>query len=186
MTELEYPMTPQQVLSFWFEQSTPAQWFEKDERFDQQIQQQFGKLHTSVAAAEAVNWRSSSEGRLAEIIVLDQFSRNLYRDQATAFAYDSMALVLAQEAIAQGADQPLSPVQRSFLYMPFMHSESRIIHEKALALFTQLGNENNLKFEKLHKAIIDRFGRYPHRNAVLGRISTPEELEFLQQPNSSF
>ncbi len=186
MNEWAYSMTPQQVLNFWFEQSTPAQWFEKDERFDQQIQQQFGKWHAHVAAAEAYAWRSSSEGRLAEIIVLDQFSRNLYRDQAAAFACDPMALVLAQEAIAQGADQQLSPVQRSFLYMPFMHSESRLIHEKALDLFTQLGIENNLKFEKLHKAIIDRFGRYPHRNAVLGRTSTPEELEFLKQPNSSF
>ncbi|RYY78453.1 MAG: DUF924 domain-containing protein [Moraxellaceae bacterium] len=179
-------MTSQQVLNFWFEQTTPAQWFEKDARFDQQIQQQFGKLHTRVAAAELSEWRSSSEGRLAEIIVLDQFSRNLYRDQAAGFACDGMALVLAQEAIAQGADQQLSTVQCSFLYMPFMHSESRVIHKTALDLFTRLGNENNLKFEKLHKAIIDRFGRYPHRNAVLGRTSTPEELEFLQQPNSSF
>lgn len=179
-------MTPQHVLKFWFEQTTPAQWFEKDARFDLQIQQQFSKLHARAAAAELSEWRSSSKGRLAEIIVLDQFSRNLYRDQAAAFACDPMALALAQEAIAAGTDQQLDPVQRSFLYMPFMHSESRVIHETALDLFTQLGNENNLKFEKLHKAIIDRFGRYPHRNAIMGRTSTPEELEFLKQPNSSF
>ena len=126
------------------------------------------------------------EGRLAEIIVLDQFSRNLYRDQPHAFAYDNMALILAQEAISLQLDAQLSPEQRAFLYMPFMHSESKLIHEFALKLFQRLGNEINLNFEKKHKVIIDRFGRYPHRNALLGRVSTPEELAFLTQPNSSF
>jgi uncharacterized protein (DUF924 family) len=118
--------------------------------------------------------------------VLDQFSRNLYRDQAQAFAYDSMALMLAQEAISLQLDAQLNPEQRSFLYMPFMHSESKLMHEFALKLFQRLGNEINLSFEKKHKVIIDRFGRYPHRNAILGRSSTPEELTFLTQPNSSF
>lgn len=117
---------------------------------------------------------------------MDQFSRNLYRDQAQAFAQDSMALALAQEAITQQLDAQLSPEQRSFLYMPFMHSESKLIHEFALKLFQKLGNEINLSFEKKHKVIIDQFGRYPHRNAILGRQSTPEELEFLTQPNSHF
>ena len=123
---------------------------------------------------------------MAEIIVLDQFSRNIYRDQAQAFAYDSLALALAQEAISLQLDAQLSPEQRSFLYMPFMHSESKLMHEYALKLFQRLGNEINLSFEKKHKIIIDRFGRYPHRNEILGRTSTAEELEFLTQPNSSF
>lgn len=179
-------MQAQAVLDFWFKQTTPQQWFEQSDQFDQQIQQQFGNLHQQAAAGELYNWRNSAAGRLAEIIVLDQFSRNLYRNQVAAFSQDTMALVLAQEAILLKQDNALSPVERSFLYMPFMHSESPKIHEVALQLFTDLGNEQNLRFEKLHKTIIDRFGRYPHRNQILGRTSTPEEIEFLKQPNSSF
>jgi len=128
----------------------------------------------------------SAEGRLAEIIVLDQFSRNIYRGTARAFAQDSLALALAQEAISQDLDKQLSPEQRSFLYMPFMHSESKLIHEFALKLFQRLGNQANLEYEIKHKIIIDRFGRYPHRNQILGRESTEEELSFLTQPDSSF
>ncbi|EAO7613966.1 DUF924 domain-containing protein, partial [Salmonella enterica] len=131
-------------------------------------------------------WRKTAEGRLAEIIVLDQFSRNLFRDSPQAFAQDSLALALAQEAISLNLDQQLSPEQRAFLYMPFMHSESKLIHEFALKLFQRLGNPTNLEFEKKHKVIIDRFGRYPHRNQILGRESTDEELTFLTQPDSSF
>jgi len=130
--------------------------------------------------------RQTAQGRLAEIIVLDQFARNLFRDQAQQFAADAMALVLAQEAIAQGFDQQLPAQQRLFMYMPYMHSESVLIHQRAVALFTALGLPDNLDFEYKHQAIIDRFGRYPHRNALLGRASTAEELAFLQQPNSSF
>jgi uncharacterized protein (DUF924 family) len=131
-------------------------------------------------------WRATPEGRLAEIIVLDQFSRNLFRDSPLAFASDDMALVLAQEAVRTGADQALPQQQRLFLYMPYMHSESRRIHAIALSLFESLGLAENLQYERAHKAIIDRFGRFPHRNAVLGRESTAEELEFLRQPGSSF
>jgi len=118
--------------------------------------------------------------------VIDQFSRNLFRDDSRQFAADPMALVLAQEAIALGLDQQLPPEQRVFLYLPFMHSESRTIHTEAVRLYTALGIAGNLAFEYKHKAIIDRFGRYPHRNAVLGRTSTPEEIEFLTEPNSHF
>jgi len=174
------------VLHFWFEESSPRQWFQKDDDFDKEIRKRFGKLHAQVASGELSGWRDTARGRLAEVIVLDQFSRNLYRDQAQAFAYDGMALVLAQEAVAAGADRELSPAQRAFLYMPYMHSESAGIHVEAVRLFSQPGLEVNLDFELKHKAIIDRFGRYPHRNAVLGRDSTPEELAFLQQPGSSF
>ena len=130
--------------------------------------------------------RASPEGQLAEILVLDQFSRNMFRDDSRAFAQDVLALVLAQEAVRSGADQSLSPTERAFLYMPYMHSESAAIHVEAVRLFDQPGLKGNLEFEHRHKAIIDRFGRYPHRNAVLGRDSTAEEREFLKQPGSGF
>ena len=179
-------MNPQDVLHFWFEEATPEQLFEKDEAFDAQIRARFGETHAAAARGELASWRGTSEGRLAEIIVLDQFSRNLFRDDARAFASDGMALVLAQEAIRAGADRGMPATRRAFLYMPFMHSESRVIHAEAERLFRQPGLENNYAFELKHKAIIDRFGRFPHRNRVLGRASTPEELAFLQQPGSSF
>ena len=123
---------------------------------------------------------------MAEIIVLDQLSRTLYRNSSLAFAQDALALALAQEAITLQLDAALPPIQRSFLYMPFMHSESKLIHQYALKLFEDLGNPINLDFEQRRKVIIDRFGRYPHRNQVLGRNSSQEELDFLTQPNSHF
>ena len=118
--------------------------------------------------------------------MLDQFSRNIYRDTAKAFAQDAMALVLAQEAVASGALLQLNADERNFLLMPYMHSESAVIHQQAEALFKHYAPENNYQFELKHKVIIDRFGRYPHRNAILGRVSTTEELEFLKQPGSDF
>jgi uncharacterized protein (DUF924 family) len=127
-----------------------------------------------------------AEGRLAEIIVLDQFSRNMFRDTPAAFAQDALALVLAQEAVFSGADKLLSETQCSFLYMPFMHSESLVIHELAVELFSKPGLEGNLDFEMRHKVIIEKFGRYPHRNNILQRESTEEEMEFLKLPGSGF
>jgi len=119
-------------------------------------------------------------------VALDQFSRNVYRDTARAFAQDALALALAQELVASGQDRSLPLAQRSFAYMPYMHSESALIHAQAVALFSQPGMEDALRFELRHQAIIARFGRYPHRNAILGRISTAEELAFLGEPGSSF
>ena len=179
-------MQAQDILDFWFDPDHRSLWFAKSDEFDAKIHDQFQIIHHQATQAELWSWRHTPEGRLAEIIVLDQFSRNLYRDQAQAFAYDSMALMLAQEAISLQLDAQLSPDHRSFLYMPFMHSESKLMHEFALKLFQRLGNEINLSLEKKHKLIIDRFGHYPHRNAILGRSSSAEELEFLTQPNSSF
>lgn len=179
-------MNPQEVLHFWFEEATPEQHFGKDAAFDAAISERFADLHARAARGELAAWRDSPDGRLAEIIVLDQFSRNLFRDDARAFAADGMALVLAQEAIRAGADDDMPAPRRAFLYMPFMHSESRGIHVDAERLFRQPGLERNHEFELKHNAIIDRFGRYPHRNAALGRASTPEELAFLAQPDSSF
>jgi len=179
--------SPLDILSFWFEESTPAQWFSKDLAFDAQIRMRYANVHAAAVAGELAAWRrEGAAGRLAEIIVLDQFSRNLFRDDPRQFSADTIALVLAQEAITGGFDQALDPSQRVFLYLPYMHSESRLIHTEALKLYTALGLAQNLDYEIMHKAIIDRFGRYPHRNAVLGRVSTAEELEFLQQPNSHF
>jgi len=176
----------EEVLTFWFEQNGPAQWWTRDPQFDAAIRSRFGALHDQAVLGELHDWRHTPEGRLAEIIVLDQFSRNLYRDDAHAFAADGTALALAQEAVRIGADQAVPSVRRQFFYMPYQHSESPRIHEVAVALFESLGDPEFLGYERRHKAIIDRFGRYPHRNRVLGRPSTPEETAFLREPGSSF
>ena len=177
---------PQPILHFWFTELTPKQHFVKDAVLDANIRTRFSDTLEAAARCELFAWRATAEGRLAEIIVLDQFSRNVYRDTPRAFAQDALALVLAQELVASGRDRSLPEAQRVFACMPYMHSESALVHTQAVALFTQLGNENNLNFELRHKAIIDRFGRYPHRNAMLGRTSSAEELIFLSEPGSSF
>ena len=176
----------EEVLAFWFEQNGPKQWWTTDPQFDAVIRSRFEALHGRAVLGELDAWRETPEGRLAEVIVLDQFSRNLYRDDARAFAADGMALALAQEAVRTGADQAVPPVKRQFFYMPYEHSESPRIHELAVALFEGLADPESLGFERRHKAIIDRFGRYPHRNGVLGRASTAEEIAFLREPGSSF
>lgn len=176
----------QAILDFWFVDTTPQQWWQKDIEFDQLIQEKFGHLHQQAVQCELYKWRQTATGSLAEIIILDQFSRNIYRDTPQSFSADTMALSLAQQAIAHKLDQKLDPEHRLFLYMPFMHSESQQIHQVAVELFTELGLDQNLHYELQHKAIIDRFGRYPHRNKILGRQSTSEELQFLAEPNSSF
>lgn len=174
------------VLAFWFNETQPRQWWSADPAFDEQIRLRFGALLNQGAQGELHGWRDDARGRLAEIIVLDQFSRNIHRNTPRAFAQDGMALVLAQEAVAGGVLDVLSPVERSFLLLPYMHSESSQIHVHAEALYRAWAPEENLRFELRHKAIIDRFGRYPHRNVILGRPSTSEEIEFLKQPGSSF
>lgn len=177
----------QPIIDFWFEALTPKDWFRKSDALDQQIETLFGATHAAVAAGETWTWREQPWGRLAEVLVLDQFSRNIYRDTPAAFATDGMALVMAQAAVQAGDDRRLPEGQaRAFLYMPYMHSESAVVHEQAVHLFSQPGLEKNLEFEQKHKAIIDRFGRYPHRNEILGRLSTPEETAFLTEPGSSF
>lgn len=174
------------VLRFWFEELAPAQWWKVDAALDRLIAERFAELHARAARAELFEWRREPAGRLAEILVLDQFSRNLHRGSALAFANDALALALAQEAVAAGADLALPQARRLFVYMPYMHSESRAIHQVAEPLFRERAAQDNHEFELRHKAIIDRFGRYPHRNEALGRASTPEELAFLAQPGSRF
>lgn len=178
--------TPHDVLHFWFEALGHAQRFAKDSALDAAIGQRFGATLQAAKAGELWAWRSSSLGCLAEIVVLDQFSRNVYRDTPAAWAQDAQALTLAQAMVASGADQTLAPAQQAFAYMPYMHSESLAIHAQALALFAQPGLENSLAFEHKHHAILQRFGRYPHRNQVLGRPSSADEIEFLKQPGSGF
>ncbi len=177
---------PESVIQFWFHEIPPAKWWKVDADFDRLIVERFSELHTRAVGCELFDWRADPNGRLAEIIVIDQFSRNMFRCDKRAFAADALALALAQEAVAAKADLALSPEQRAFLYMPYMHSESRQIHEVAERLFKALGQPGNYDFELRHKAIIDQFGRYPHRNTILGRPSTHEELAFLAKPGSGF
>jgi len=174
------------LINFWFNDIEEKRWWVKDRGFDAQIRDRFGGLHHSANACELYEWRKSPVGRLAEIIVLDQFSRNIFRDTPEAFASDALALVLAQAAIATGDDMLLNETQRCFLYMPFMHSESLKIHDVALGLFKKNCPESNFNFEVKHRDIIAKFGRYPHRNSILARRSTEKELAFLKQPGSSF
>jgi len=176
----------QSVLDFWFQEIEPSQWWKKDQAFDQLIAQRFGAVLGRASQCEFYEWRAQPAGRLAEIIVLDQFSRNVCRDTPAAFAQDPLALALAQGAVSAGALDVLSESERTFLLMPYMHSESAAIHVQAEKLFKAFTPTGNYEFELKHKLIIDRFGRYPHRNAILGRQSTSDELEFLQQPGSSF
>ena len=179
-------MQAQNILHFWFDELTDKHHFAKDAALDEMIRTRFGATLEAAQCCELYAWRASPEGRLAEIIVLDQFSRNVYRDTPRAFAQDALALGLAQELSASGQDRTLSIAQRRFAYMPYMHSESPLIHAQAVQLFALPGLENNLDFERRHQAIITRFCRYPHRNAILGRASTVEEIAFLNEPGSSF
>jgi len=172
-------MDSKEVIEFWFKTSSPEQWFVKDPEFDEQIRSRFLDTYERAVNGETKEWRSTPAGRLAEVIVLDQFARNMFRDTPQAFEHDSLALSLAKEAVRVGDDQKLTQQERQFLYMPYMHSESAEDHEEAIALFQSLGGEVE-KYEIKHKEIIDRFGRYPHRNKILGRTSTQEEIEFMK------
>lgn len=178
--------TAADVLDFWFRELSPADHWRKDPALDARMRERFGDLHTAAARCELAHWRDTATGRLAEVILLDQFSRNMYRDTPAAFAQDPLALALAQEALRHNVPAQLDLLQRNFLYMPFMHSESATIQEQAIRLFSEPGMEFSLDFARRHKAIIDRFGRYPHRNAILGRTSSAEETAFLTEPGSSF
>ena len=178
--------SPETVITFWFKEVSPEQWWKRSDVFDQRIRTDFGALHQAAQRGELYAWRETARGRLAEIIILDQFSRNIYRDDRRAFACDPMALALAQSAVSARSDLELDAVHRAFLYMPYMHSESAMIHVAAISLFSAPGLEKDLAFELRHKAIIDRFDRFPHRNAILGRQSTPEETAFLMTEGSSF
>jgi len=167
-----------QILHYWFEELQPAAWFRKDERVDAAIGERFGALYEQLAQIRP-NQLASPLECIAAVIVLDQFPRNMFRGSPRAFATDELALSVAQHAIAEGWDRQLTQQQRLFLYMPFQHSEARAVQARSIELFTQLGLAENLDYAQRHKNVIDRFGRFPHRNAVLGRESTTAELQFI-------
>jgi uncharacterized protein (DUF924 family) len=173
------------VLGFWFESCKPEQWFKRDDALDETLRQRFLALHPAVAALPIADCVVDARTALAATIVLDQFSRNMFRGTPTAFAADTKALAIAEEAIARGFDVGLPPERRQFFYLPFEHAEDPGLQARCVELFTPLGEEA-VRWAAAHKVIIDRFGRFPHRNAILGRESTPEEIEFLRGPNSSF
>ncbi len=179
-------MHPDLILSFWFDEIEAVQWWRKDAGFDGTVAKRFGSLHRAACAGELFSWRTGARGRLAEILVLDQFSRNLFRDRPASFGSDPQALVLAQEAIAAGAIDQLPEREACFFLMPVMHSESLVIHDAYACWFLRPGFEKTLQSEQRHRSILERFGRYPHRNTILGRAPTEEEAAFLLSPGSAF
>ncbi|HEV8334170.1 MAG TPA: DUF924 family protein [Steroidobacteraceae bacterium] len=168
----------EQVIRYWFEELRTQAWFRKDTRVDDTIRERFAALHDEVARIRPQQLTTPRDC-LAAVIVLDQFSRNMFRGSPRSFETDALALSISQHAIAAGLDQQLDRQQRWFLYMPFQHSEDRAAQARSIELFTQLGDRENLGYAQRHKEIIDRFGRFPHRNEVLGRASTPEEAQFI-------
>ena len=171
----------QDVLNFWFVDHGPDDWFAGSADFDALIAAEFADTHAAVARGEAWEWRATPEGRLAEIIVLDQFSRQLFRKRPEAFAQDKMALALAQEMVAQGLDLEFEQPRRGFIYLPYMHAESALVQAESVRLYEGLGDENQLNYAKAHKETVDRFGRFPFRNAPLGRKSTAEEEAYMAE-----
>ena len=176
----------EEVLSFWFAPTSRARWFESDKGFDREIEERFSSLIEAAARGELEPWVETPRGALALCILLDQFPRNVGRGTPRAFASDAEARRIADLALAAGLDRKLDAEERLFLYLPFEHSENLQDQERSVALFRGLGDAEQLDYAVRHRDIIARFGRFPHRNRVLGRDSTPEELAFLQQPGSSF
>jgi len=179
------------VLEAWFKTLGPSKWFEKSTEVDEQLRRDFGDLHRAVAAGECEGWLDSARSRLAYIIVLDQFSRNLFRDQKEAFANDAKAQQAAIDGIDQWMDQGLTASERGFFYMPLMHAEELGAQNRSVALFEAMAKTDKsmqpaFEYAKKHRDVIKRFTRFPGRNAALGRTSTPEEVAFLKEPGSSF
>lgn len=174
-------MKPDSVINFWFKELGPDDWFFKPtKKFDQLCRRKFLKTYEAVVRGETADWRKTPKGRLAEIIVLDQFSRNMFRGTPQMFKNDALALALSQEAVSLGIDKGFSHWEKVFLYLPYMHSESKKVQRDSIRLFKSLKNKQNTWYATDHKKIIDRFGRYPHRNAILGRKSTAAEKKFMQ------
>jgi uncharacterized protein (DUF924 family) len=177
-----HPIEAQQVVDFWFIALKPEQWWKRDEKIDADIVSRFSSLYEELLNEVPEAWLASPYGCLAAVIVLDQFPRNMFRDDARTFATDASALEISGQTISVGDDIKLDHLERAVLYMPYMHSEDGKAQERSIELFESLGYATQLDFAIKHKQIIDRFGRFPHRNKMLGRDSTPEEVEFLNQP----
>jgi uncharacterized protein (DUF924 family) len=192
------PAGARTVLDFWFgAPGTPGygesriEWFRKSAEFDAQVQRELGPSIDAALAGGLQDWRDAPESALARILLLDQCTRNVYRDTAKAFAGDAQALRAAREMVASDADQQLPPLQRAFVYLPFEHAEDLAMQQQSVALYTRLVEEapslaDMLDYAQRHLDIVARFGRFPHRNAQLGRASTPQEVAFLEQPGSRF
>jgi uncharacterized protein (DUF924 family) len=187
----------QDVLAFWFgapgspeRGQARAEWFRKDEKFDDEIRRSFGEAVAIALAGGFGEWCATAEGSLARILLLDQFTRNIFRGTPRAFAGDERALATAEDAVARGFDRELAVRERWFVYMPFEHAESVEVQHRSLELFAALardmGDDDALVWARKHAEVIFRFGRYPHRNAILGRPSTPEEEAYLREPGAGF
>ena len=174
------------IIRFWFEELEPRDWYRRDADIDAAIVERFGAVYERLGSGVPADWLETPRGYLAAIIVLDQFPRNMFRGDARSFATDSRALALAKTAIAKGLDAELPPQQRAFVYLPFQHSEKAADQARSVELFTALGNPLNLDFALRHQTVVDRFGRFPHRNETLGRASTEEERMFLETSASPF
>lgn len=179
--------SPSDLLHFWFGSSDAPrpEWFRKDVAFDTEIRTRFGAA-IEAALAGTLGWPDTLDARLARVLLLDQFTRNAFRDTPRAFAGDALALALARRMVAEGDDLRIAPVRRTFVYLPFEHAEDLAAQHEAMRLYRALGDAEALDWARKHFEVIQRFGRFPHRNAILGRASTPEEIEFLQQPGSRF
>ncbi len=174
------------LIAFWFAPATQVRWFRADPDFDAEIRSRFGSLVERAAAGDVPNWAATADGALALCLLLDQLPRNIWRGSPRAFSCDAMARKIAYAAIAAGRDRTLATMRRHFLYLPLEHSEDSVDQETCVTLMRGLGDAEMLDYAQRHRDIIARFGRFPHRNAILGRASTGEETEFLQQPDSSF
>lgn len=196
---------PEEVLAFWFgeiddrgvaPQEQAKKWFSKNSEFDADVKKRFASTHEAISDGKCEAWLDTPRGRLAYVIVLDQLSRNMFRGTADMFASDARALRAALDGIDRGDDKKLAGDQRTFLYMPLMHSEDWLVQDRCVSLFEAIRDEapeadrarvdNQLKYAIMHRDIIKRFGRFPHRNSILDRTSTPDEVEFLTEPNSAF
>ena len=189
---------PAEVLAFWFgtpelagTETVDMRWFRKDPAFDREVARRFGPLIEQALNGGLTDWAWQPGPALARILLLDQFTRNAFRDTPRAFAGDTLALAAARQMVAQAQDQALAPLRRMFVYLPFEHAEDLATQQASLRLFERLaadapGLDGALDYARRHHAVIERFGRFPHRNAILGRTSSAEEAEFLRQPGSSF
>ncbi|MFW6027695.1 MAG: DUF924 family protein [bacterium] len=174
------------ILDFWFGELNETQWWSPPPPVDEAVRERFRDLYEALAHEVPAAWRASARNLLAAAIVLDQFPRNMFRNDPRAYATDSRALALAREALDRGLDAELGVKERMFLYMPFQHSEDAAVQAESVALFEQLGDDGALNFARRHKAVIDRFGRFPHRNTILGRETTAEERAFLAEHPAGF
>jgi uncharacterized protein (DUF924 family) len=170
--------TPAEVIAFWRE-AGPERWFKKDDSFDEEIRSRFLGLHERAATGELKDWENSAEGTLALLLLFDQFPRNMFRGTARAFATDELARAITASALLKGFDAQVAPDMRAFFYLPFEHSEDLADQERGIALYKAAGDDDGLKWAHIHADIIRRFGRFPHRNPMLGRTTTSEEQAFL-------